>query len=255
MRLLVVGGVHGNEPLGLEIVEALTRHPVPDIDALIANPKACSSRCRYVDADLNRVFPGSLGDSLYEIRRAYELRDQLSGDYDLVIDFHNTHTENNDCGFIGDRGNRRLATEAARFLGLSRLVIANYDCINRYSPNCLSVEVSLGSPDCRADLWLARLRGLARASPPDLAGLTLPLLYRLTGRITRDQAGEAVSGRWSAFDAVPETDATALGIRPGSRAIFVDDAYTPWNFASIVEQVEALREDHLANASAGLGVA
>lgn len=253
MRLLVLGGIHGDEPLGIEIVEALQRDPVPGVDALIANPEARRLNRRYLDADLNRVFPGALDDDCYEVRRAYELRDRLGDDYDLIVDFHNTHSANNDCGFVGDQGNRRLAAEAARFLGLSRLVIANYDCVNRYSPNCLSVEISLSSSECRADLWLARLRALARASADDLAELTLPLLYRFAGRVTRDRAEGLVNGEWSAFDAVPVSDGEALDLVPGSRAIFVNDAYTPLNFAAIVEQVGILCENDRAGTATKIG--
>lgn len=244
MRLLVLGGIHGNEPLGIEIVEALRKDPVPGIDALIANPRARQAGRRYVDADLNRVFPGEPSEEAYEVQRAYELREQLSGDYDLIIDFHNTCSADNDCGFLGDWGNRRLAAEAARFLGLSRLVIANYDCVNRHFPNCLSVEVSLDSPDCRADLWIARLRALAQAEPADLSRLTLPLLYRFSGRITREHAEGAISRQWSAFEVVPAPDREALGLRPHSRSIFVEDDYTPLNFAAIVERVGVLSESY-----------
>lgn len=243
MRLLVIGGVHGDEPLGIEIVEALRQDPVSGVATLIANPRAREAGCRYVDADLNRVFPGELDGEAYESRRAYELREQLSSDYDLIIDFHNTCSQENDCGFIGDWGDRRLAAEAARSLGLSRLVIANYDCVNRHHPNCLSVEVSRDSPECRADLWIARLRILAQAEPEDLARFTLPLLYRFNGRITREQAEGRVKGKWSAFETVPEPDREALGLKPHSRSIFVEDAYTPVNFAAIVERVGALIEN------------
>ena len=244
MRLLVLGGIHGDEPLGIELVEALGNAPLPGVDALIANPRARQAARRCVDADLNRVFPGERDDEAYEVRRAYELREQLLGDYDLIIDFHNTCSSDNDCGFLGDRGNRRLAAEAARFLGLSRLVITNYDCVNRHFPNCLSVEVSLDSPECRADLWLARLRALADAEPADLSRLTLPPLYRFSGRVTREQAEGAISQRWSAFDPVPAPDREALGLKPQSRSIFVEDDYTPLNFAAIVERVGVLSESY-----------
>jgi Succinylglutamate desuccinylase / Aspartoacylase family len=244
MKLLVLGGIHGNEPLGIEIVEALRKDPVPGIDPLIANPRARQANCRYVDADLNRVFPGAREEEAYEVQRAYELREWLSGDYELIIDFHNTCAADNDCGFLGDWGNRRLAAEAARFLGLSRVVIATYDCVNRHYPNCLSVEVSIDSPECRADLWIARLRALAQAEPADLSRLTLPLLYRFSGRITREQAEGAISQRWSAFETVPVPDREALGLKPHSRSIFVEDAYTPLNFAAIVERVGVLSETY-----------
>jgi hypothetical protein len=243
MRLLVVGGIHGNEPLGIELVESLQRRPLPNVDALIANPKACREGRRYVEADMNRIFPGSPDGDSYESRQAHELRDRLTAGYDLVIDFHNTHAPGNDCGFLGDRGNRRLAAEAARSLGLSRAVIARYDCINRYLPNCLSVEISLGSPECRVDIWRSRLEALARARKENLNGLTLPLLYRFVQRVTMEQVeGVALSQGWEAFRTVPREDAQELGLEPGSRAIFVEDSYTPLNFAAIVEQIGLLAQ-------------
>ena len=243
MRLLVVGGIHGNEPLGIELVESLLRNPLPNVDALIANPKACQQGKRYVEADMNRIFPGLPDGDTYESRQAHELWARLTAGYDLVIDFHNTYAPSNDCGFLGDRGNRRLAAEAARFLGLSRAVIARYDCINRYLPNCLSVEISLDSPECRVDIWRSRLEALARSRRGNLTGLTLPLLYRFVQRVTVEQVeGISLSQGWEAFRTVPREDAQALGLEPGSRAIFVQDRYTPWNFAAVVEQVGLLAQ-------------
>lgn len=254
MRLLVVGGIHGNEPLGIELVESLERHPIGGVETVLANPEACRLRRRYVEADMNRVFPGNADEDAYEVRRVRELWGQLSAGYDLIVDFHNTHTPNNDCSFVGDRDNRRLATEAARFLGLSRTVIARYDCINRYLPNCVSVEISLESPECRVDLWRTRLQALALARPRDLASLTLPLLYRFKKRITREEA-EAVSlsRAWAAFEPIPREDATALGLEAGSRAIFIEDDYTPWNFAAVVEQVGASLATDAAAARPAVG--
>ncbi len=235
MKLLVIGGLHGNEPLGLEVLERLSRLDDPRVTAVVGNPLATEHDVRYVDADLNRVFPGSATRDDYEERRAAELVETISdGGYDLVIDFHNTHTSGNDCGFVGDRGDRTWAAEAARFLRLPRVVIARYDCVNRYFPNCLSVEVSLDSPECRADLWVSRLLKLADVSPRDLDGLTIPPVFRFIGRVTQEQAEMTGARDWTAFRPIPAEDSERLDLPIGSHGMFVGDAYTPAMYSAVV---------------------
>lgn len=40
MKVLIIGGMHGNEPLGIELVNQLQRQPVKNVDVLIANSNA-----------------------------------------------------------------------------------------------------------------------------------------------------------------------------------------------------------------------
>lgn len=236
MRLLVIGGVHGDEPLGMAVLAELEKSPAPNVSTLVGNPRACEAGVRHVDADLNRVFPGDLLGGEYEVERAYELREFLEGDFDLILDFHNTITPDNDCGFIGDSGDRTAVAAAAAFLKLPRVVIANYNCVNRYAPNCLSVEVSLDSPECRADLWVARIRKLASMDAAQLNSLTLPPIFRFVGRVSPEQVEGAVTETWRAFQPVPAQDARALGLPEDAHAIFVDEKFSCGYYAALVKR-------------------
>ncbi|MGI6103027.1 MAG: hypothetical protein ACOYBJ_00155 [Patescibacteria group bacterium] len=57
-RILVVGGLHSNEPLGIKLVQHLINHPCPGVTALLGNPRAVQSNVRYIEEDVNRIFPG-----------------------------------------------------------------------------------------------------------------------------------------------------------------------------------------------------
>src|SRR3990167_9116843 len=97
-KFLVIGGLHGNEPLGLEVCKQLKKMKLPYLDVLYGNPAAIKQNVRFVDEDLNRVFPGNPTGSL-EAKRAVEIIKASQG-YDFVIDFHNTHCPDNDCTFL-----------------------------------------------------------------------------------------------------------------------------------------------------------
>ena len=88
MKILVIGGMHGNELLGLEIVNMFIKKPVNGVDVIVANEEATRANSRFTGKDLNRSFPGD-GRSTYEDKRAQELLG-LAKQYDVVLDFHNT---------------------------------------------------------------------------------------------------------------------------------------------------------------------
>lgn len=104
-RVTIVGGIHGNELLGIYLVKKLRKFPqilqqYPDIEieTLLANPRAIALKTRYVDIDLNRCF--ALHDlnndslALYEQSLAKKIYRQLTSDrHQLVIDIH-TSTAN-----------------------------------------------------------------------------------------------------------------------------------------------------------------
>ena len=87
MKILVIGGMHGNEPLGIALVKSLAQEPIDNVDAIFANQKAIANDCRFINSDLNRSFPGDSKSSVYENRRAAEIL-KMTKDYDLVLDFH-----------------------------------------------------------------------------------------------------------------------------------------------------------------------
>lgn len=101
-RVLIVGGTHGNEFIGIHAVQRyqaepqLVRRSSFETVALLGNPGAVTTNTRYLDCDLNRSFnpqahwPGSA----YEVQRAATLRNQFGpcGDTpaDFILDLHST---------------------------------------------------------------------------------------------------------------------------------------------------------------------
>ena len=155
MKILVIGGMHGNEPLGIGLVKKFLRYPVKNIDVIFANEEAIKRNSRFIKRDLNRSFPGDDKSRDYETRRASFLLN-LSKKYDLVLDFHNTHCPNNDCTFVGESATD-LLFEASSWMGLKKVIVANYDCMNKYSPNCISVEISLNSKLVDQNIWYKKI--------------------------------------------------------------------------------------------------
>ena len=100
MKLLILGGMHGNETLGIELVRLLESKPIPDVDAALLNIQAIAANVRFVAQDLNRSFPGDDASDNYETKRAAEVL-AMCGGYDAVFDFHNTGCPDNDCSLVG----------------------------------------------------------------------------------------------------------------------------------------------------------
>ncbi|MBO7501175.1 MAG: aspartoacylase [Fibrobacterales bacterium] len=100
----IVGGTHGNERSGAELVRLwterpeLVRRPGLEVSCFMGNPAAVEANRRYLERDLNRCFSPDVlagkGDSLEE-RRARELNELIGprgSDKapDLCLDLHNT---------------------------------------------------------------------------------------------------------------------------------------------------------------------
>lgn len=89
-KTTIIGGIHGDEPAGVEAVRYLRNcqfdHP---IQLVIANPEAVRKSRRYNMVDLNRAYPGDK-DGKKEERIAAELLDVIEGTVTLSI--HSTHS-------------------------------------------------------------------------------------------------------------------------------------------------------------------
>jgi hypothetical protein len=236
MRVLVIGGMHGNEPLGLNVVKLFHQKPHKNVDVVMANELAIKADTRFAGQDLNRSFPGNSKSKEYEPRRAAQLIDIANG-YDLILDFHNTYCPNNDCGFLGQSANGLLYGAAAT-LGLNRIIVADYDCINKYAPNCLSVEVSLDSELNEAEIWYERIAKLSKLSnvKEDISGLQK---YRFVYRMTLEDRDkfDLQNKELKAFEEISPKLADKLGVANPAYPIFIADKFTPYNYGGLLNKL------------------
>ncbi len=104
-QLALVGGTHGNELTGVQLLKWYQKHPEEiqrstfSTTTLIANPYAVEACRRYIEKDLNRCFTEaqlrSENSSTLEEARAKEIEQLLgarasSFRQDLIVDIHNS---------------------------------------------------------------------------------------------------------------------------------------------------------------------
>lgn len=232
MNILVIGGMHGNELLGVQLVQSLQRQPIEGVSALIANPRAVKNGARYVETDLNRSF-GTQPSDTYERRRAKALLGKLKR-YDAVLDFHNTETPQNNCCFVGVES-EQLLYETAKRLGFSNCVQATYDCINKYAPNVLSIEISVGDARDDVEYWRTVIGDIARLNSVESTGLTLSV-YRYARRVTWEDQTQHRICDWEPFKQISQDESRAFGVATGSVPIFIGSRLTEY-YATLLEPV------------------
>lgn len=132
----IIGGIHGDEIAGAELVRAWCREPSPlpcawSLRFGLGNPRALAAKTRAIDADLNRAFGPEPLPGGYEAQRAEELKSFLEGT-NVLLDVHQTHCETPPLAVIQDSP-AHLAM--ARALGLSVAVV---DAQKIYGPTMLA---------------------------------------------------------------------------------------------------------------------
>lgn len=120
MRILVIGGTHGDERTGVDVVSCLKYERIPDVDTLIANPRATRRRCRFTETDLNKSFGVTTLNS-YEEKRAAKITGIL-GRYDLILEFHNTVSRTT-CVILTAQEPSDMQLQIAAHFGFKRVVI------------------------------------------------------------------------------------------------------------------------------------
>jgi len=94
-RVAIVGGIHGDEPAGKEVVERLMHTlEIEDrgtVQLVVANERALTIGERYTDTDLNRAFPGDPNSDNYEDVLATRIRAILDG-ADAVLALHTSYS-------------------------------------------------------------------------------------------------------------------------------------------------------------------
>lgn len=235
MKILVIGGMHGNEPLGINLVRMFQKKQVESVDAIFANEKAIKANCRFLKQDLNRSFPGNNKSRSYEEKRAAYLLN-LCKDYDLVFDFHNTHCPDNDCVFVGKTANKNLCN-VTPFFGLDKIIVADYDCINKFAPNCISIEISLASKLMNTNSWYKSISKLSKMDriPPAIKVKKFCFIYRMTLK-DKDRLN-LQSKNLKAFKPISKSLANKMGVKSPAYPIFIGDKYTPYNYGGLLHKL------------------
>jgi predicted deacylase len=93
-RIAVVGSIHGDEPEGAKAIERLLADNLGysrPVKYIVANPPALERNVRYIDADMNRVFPGDAESEDLERRLAARVCEETAGYTTLAL--HSTRSK------------------------------------------------------------------------------------------------------------------------------------------------------------------
>lgn len=115
----IVVCLHGDEIFGLNLIKRILKK----IQVFIGNPLAIEKRTRFIDADLNRVFPGK-EDGNYEEKRAVYLLDKLKK-FKYVVDIHSSSADTELFGIITKPNKNKI--ELCKKLDLGKVVIMSQE--------------------------------------------------------------------------------------------------------------------------------
>ena len=231
MKVLIIGGTHGNELLGVRLVKSLQESPIKNVNTLIANPRAVKKNVRYIETDLNRSF-GEKADLSYETYRAKEIRD-LTGQYDIVLDFHNTQTPGNNCAFVGVNASQTLYG-VAKSLGCEQIIQATYDCINKHCPNTISIEISISDDWDNVDFWRQKIMQLVEQPLETSQSIAV---YRYLRRVTWGESGKLPgANEWRPFVELSNENKKRLGVNGRIVPIFIGSRLTEY-YATLLKEV------------------
>ncbi|MEI6887049.1 MAG: succinylglutamate desuccinylase/aspartoacylase family protein, partial [bacterium] len=236
MKILVIGGAHGNEPLGIDLVKMINNNPIKNVQAIFGNEMAIKRNSRFGDLDFDECFPGKKNSKVYEYRQSYKIL-ELSKKVDIVLDFHNTYCSNNDCGIYDENGNDNLRN-ITKFLGLKRIVISDCVDLDKFATNSLTVEISRDSKLFNTKYWYEKVKKLSELDEVK-ADCDLPI-YKFIYTMTledRDKYGLNRKG-FKAFKKIDSTIAKKLGVKSPAYPVFIADKYTLNYFGYLLNKVD-----------------
>lgn len=119
-NILLIGGTHGDERTGINLVNYFQKNSQKYINPLLANKLAVKKNIRFIETDLNRSVSKSLPIS-HEEKLAKGLTNQIKK-AKLAIEFHNTTAHDNTCAIVTTEPSKLHIALAAHF-GLKRILI------------------------------------------------------------------------------------------------------------------------------------
>ena len=142
----VVGSVHGDEPTGVRAIHrVLETSPTFEqpVKFIVANPPAAVAHRRFLDEDMNRVFPGDPDADSRERRLAAQLVTETAGLPTLSI--HTTHATTDPVAFITSDNPRAL--EIADELPIRYVVNEQPVVDSAFSSTDGVISVEAGKPE------------------------------------------------------------------------------------------------------------
>ncbi|WP_284014195.1 succinylglutamate desuccinylase/aspartoacylase domain-containing protein [Halobaculum litoreum] len=164
-EVAVVAGIHGDEPCGPRAVERLLAEgPAVDrpVKLVVANEAALDAGVRYVEEDLNRVFPGDPNGDTLESRLAHRLMAELEGC--TVLALHSTQSTAEPFA-VAERVDE-IARAVVPHLGVSKLLETEGLAEGRLiqHPHTVEVECGLQGSEAAAENAYRLVRGFLDAT-------------------------------------------------------------------------------------------
>jgi len=194
--IAVVGSIHGDEPCGRDGIEAVLSDPPAlsqPVKFIVVNEAALAEGERYLETDLNRVFPGDAESDVHEMRLAAALTEELRGC--TVLSLHSTQSYDGMFALVDDV--TQLARDVCPKLSVDAVVRtrgANEGRLFSVAPSTIEIECGYqGSPEAAANAervireFLAALGVTDEAAP--VRNESLPV-FQLGGPIPKDPATE-----------------------------------------------------------------
>lgn len=226
-EVAVVGGVHGDEPSGIRAVRRVLEAG-PNLERavkfVVANPQAAVAHRRYLDADMNRVFPGDPGAAARERRLAAKLLAEVEGC--TVLSMHSTHSCPDPIALASEEYPR--AQEVASRLPLDYVVNEEPAVEGAFTSSAPVVTVEVGRQLTEAATENARdvvraFLQLTDALPGDPPSSPEPDYYTMVEAVEKPPAEE--------YDLLVENfercEAGTTYARAGSDELVADEAFVP----------------------------
>lgn len=220
----IVGGTHGNERLGVELVEQWTRNPAVvarstlRVLTWVGNPAAVAANTRFVGTDLNRLFEvDPIGESSAvqlepEASRAAEIRALVAEhQVDFIIDMHSSNAD----------------------VGLVAMIPAGESDViaTRVAAGLAAAEAAAGRPPLRitwTDAPKRRNWSVDAAAPSGLSFEVGPLPHGTLSSGLLEATRRLVLGT---LDAIESRNAALLAAASGGGAPVIDDRIVPLSVA------------------------
>lgn len=195
-EVVVIGGIHGDEPCGVRAVDQLAADD-PDVErptaVVVANEAALDAGERYVDEDLNRAFPGDPDGETHESRLAARISERFGGC--TALSMHSTQSYRGSFAIVDGVG--EFARHACPHLSVDTVVDAGTHTDGRLFeavPRTIEVECGYqGSETATANAvriareFLGAVGALPAAERPPTEGLPV---FRLRAPVPKEAATE-----------------------------------------------------------------